>query len=116
MTVAGRFAPVPPDWPDRQALREGRFRDVEIKHIQSANTHDFIHYMKDPRLHGLLIQRATSPALLTDRALRQAIERFDATGGLPAEQTIAVKVEVEGLNIATNALWPILLDLPGQFV
>lgn len=116
ITIPGRFAPVPPAWPDSAAMQEGRFADIEVRHVRSLNTHDFVHYLTDPRLHGRLFQCATSKFILTDRALDEAIERFDPTDGLDAGAIIALKTEVEGLNIPIDALWPILLDLPRRFV
>lgn len=116
VTIPGRFAPVPPAWPDSAAMRGGRFADIEVQHVRSLDTHDFVHYMADPRLHGRLFQCATSSAILTDRALDEAIERFDPIVGLNADAVIALKNEVEGLSISTDTLWPILLDLPRRFI
>ncbi|MEZ5866526.1 MAG: hypothetical protein R3D25_21550 [Geminicoccaceae bacterium] len=117
VTIPGRFAPVPPDWPDSAAVRDGRFQDIEVRHIHSVQIHDFLHYMADPRLHGALFQRATSPALLTDRAIERRVEEFAGSGGgLSDNAQIALKVDVESLDIGTDALWTFLLDLPKRFL
>jgi len=108
ITLPKMFAPQ--QWPDEAALKAvpSRYQFIEVDHLHQANTHDFGHYLKHPKVHVPLLRALVSPAHIPEPEYQQKLAAFAEFGPLGHDAAVKLRQKLLDILPAVSDDWLIL--------
>jgi len=98
----------PAAWPDAKSVAQGLYRRVLVEHIQDWNVHDFLHYLRNPRVHIPLFRTLTYDRAIPAAQEAAALAKFKPFGRLTTDQAVAIKTWLEKRAPAFSDTWDVL--------
>lgn len=75
--IPKQFRPLD-DWPNVETRRDNRYQSLLINAIESQNVHDFLHYLKNPKVHIPLFRALTWQSIIDDATAVAASAQYEA--------------------------------------
>ena len=120
ITLPKMFAPQ--QWPDPGALAAvpPRYQYIELEHVHQVNTHDFAHYIRNPKAHVPLFRALVSPEHISPDEFEKKKLAFPEFGPIGHDAAVMARQKLLDLMpavsddwIAIIKAWKGLADLAG---
>ncbi len=106
-TLVAPFKPVV--WPDRERAQNGRYRFIQVDHIQQANIHDLAHYLRHPDVIIPLMRNLNFRSFVTNNQEAAYRSQFNPLGELTDPKLIEIRQKLSDIGIDLPGDWKSLL-------
>lgn len=88
-------------WPDREKYEAGDYRLISVDHIQQANIHDLLHYLRHPDVVTTLFRTLLYQSFIAKQKEEEYRASFQKYDGLSDEQVVAIRKKLEDIATGT---------------
>lgn len=85
-------------WPDQETVGARRYQPIVVEHVQERNTHDLLHYLRNPEVHVPLFRALDHDFVITDEQAARSLDEFEYYGTFSKAELVGIRQAIEDLR------------------